>query len=346
MKQIDYSILTRPIQKSELDSFRSHPKYKIFVGKRATGLLGAFLTFVTLVFLFSLLSTLVEVGLPVWVIVTYLWLIPVLTLAGGWGSRLEARRNEQRTYRQVMFAENNGISVIKTINTPQHQGMIFQDGHTKSSSDVYAGNDGIPFEVGNYHFTIGHGRGSSTYDWGYICIGLKKELPNMMLDGKQNNKLLGITNLPKLLKRDQVLSLEGDFDKYFTLYAPKTYEQDALYVFTPDVMALMIDNAAPYDAEIIGNRLYVYSSKQFTMTDPSTLKRIFTIIELVGNKTRSQSEKYTDAQSLNTAGRVAEHGRQLRNRFSLRKLFYVVGFVLTMLLSVVLGFIGGGSSSP
>ena len=39
--------------------------------------------------------------------------------------------------------------------------------------------------------------------------------------------------------RTQVLSLEGDFDRYFTLYCPKEYERDALYVFTPDLMALL-----------------------------------------------------------------------------------------------------------
>lgn len=62
--------------------------------------------------------------------------------------------------------------------------------------------------------------------------------------------MFGLTGVAGLFARDQVLSLEGDFDRYFTPYCPKQYERDALSVFTPDLMALCIDEAAPFDIEI------------------------------------------------------------------------------------------------
>ncbi|MEO7546479.1 MAG: hypothetical protein ABIT21_09370 [Terrimesophilobacter sp.] len=74
-------------------------------------------------------------------------------------------------------------------------------------------------------------------------------VPNMILDAKSNNFLW--TNLPQNFSRNQVLSLEGDFDKHFTLYCPKEYEHDALYVFTPDLMTRLIDHAAGYDVELV-----------------------------------------------------------------------------------------------
>lgn len=49
-----------------------------------------------------------------------------------------------------------------------------------------------------------------------------------------------------------MLSLEGDFDRYFTLYCPGDYERDALYVFTPDLLALLIDESRHFAANALG----------------------------------------------------------------------------------------------
>ncbi|GAA1220365.1 hypothetical protein GCM10009655_19930 [Rhodoglobus aureus] len=58
----------------------------------------------------------------------------------------------------------------------------------------------------------------------------------MVLDARANNQLFGFSNLPKSFARDQVLKLEGDFNEHFTLYSPRHYERDALYVFTQHPM--------------------------------------------------------------------------------------------------------------
>jgi hypothetical protein len=98
-------------------------------------------------------------------------------------------------------------------------------------------------------------------------IQLDRALPHMVLDAVQNDrKILGqrVSNLPARFDLAQRLSREGDFDRYFTLYAPADYERDALYVFTPDLMALLIDEAGSgeggsMDVEIIDDRMYVYA---------------------------------------------------------------------------------------
>ncbi len=47
------------------------------------------------------------------------------------------------------------------------------------------------------------------------------------------------------------LELEGDFGKHFELHVPAGYERDALYVLTPDVMQVLIDEAADRRVEIV-----------------------------------------------------------------------------------------------
>ena len=78
----------------------------------------------------------------------------------------------------------------------------------------------------------------------------------MVLDARSNNGLFGGTNLPSQFSKDQILSLEGDFSEYFTLYCPREYERDALYVFTPDLMALLIDQTSTFDVEIVDDWMF------------------------------------------------------------------------------------------
>jgi hypothetical protein len=53
------------------------------------------------------------------------------------------------------------------------------------------------------------------------------------------------------LYRSQALSLEGDFDRYFTTYSPDGYGADALYFLTPDVMVDLVETAIGWDVEFV-----------------------------------------------------------------------------------------------
>ena len=48
----------------------------------------------------------------------------------------------------------------------------------------------------------------------------------MVLDARSNNGLFGGTNLPSQFSKDQILTLEGNFSEYFTLYCRREYERD------------------------------------------------------------------------------------------------------------------------
>jgi hypothetical protein len=153
-------------------------------------------------------------------------------------------------------------------------------------------------------------------------------MPNIVLDSRANNSIFG-SNLPATLRKDQVLQLEGDFDRYFTLYCPKEYEQDALYIFTPDLMALLIDEAAPYDVELVDEWMFVYSSKPFELADPAVLQRLFRIADTVGAKALDQTERYADERVGDfDANIVAPQGARLRRGTPVIAIVFVVIFVV------------------
>ena len=202
------------------------------------------------------------------------------------------RRNQQaRRYRLMHFADAHGLSYVGDINSPNQPGMIFDIGTGRLATDVLAGAVPRPVEFGNYTYTTGTGKTQQTHVWGYVSIGLAHRLPHIVLDARRND-FLG-SNLPASFSRAQRLSLEGDFDKHFTLYAPEGYERDALYLFTPDVMARLIDKASALDIEIIDDRLYLYSKDPTVTLDPDRWQWLGGVIGALSGKL-AQWERWRD----------------------------------------------------
>lgn len=174
-------------------------------------------------------------------------------------------------------------------------------------------------------------------DLGYLAIRLPRRLPNIVLDARSNDRgpFSSLRNAPIA---SQHLSLEGDFDTHFRLYVPAGYERDALYVFTPDLMALLIDEAGDLDVEIRDDRLIVYRPGGFDLTAPSTWERFERIRDTVGAKMRSQTDLYVDdrpqAPDLQfarpTTNEVGTGGRRLRRGVP-RPVWWGLGIVVVVL---------------
>jgi hypothetical protein len=214
------------------------------------------------------------------------------------------------------FAEANGLLFTELTADPEYPGVIFTLGQTvdRQCRDHISSQSGRFFDVGEFYsrFAIDSpielGR-----SWGYIAIRLDRRLPHMMLKSRiENRQSLAV---PADLAGEQTLPLEGDFNSWFTLYAPLEYERDALYFFTPDLMALFVEEAAPFDAEIVDDWLFVYSNSVFTALGPEGYERVFRIIDLVGDRAGKRSSHYSDARlGDRTANVVAAPGARLRRR--------------------------------
>ncbi|WP_314426156.1 hypothetical protein [uncultured Microbacterium sp.] len=183
------------------------------------------------------------------------------------------RRSRVTRYRLDAFARANGMSYEARVSDPRLPGMVFGLGHSRVATDLVRGDRPRFVEFGNFQYTTGSGKNATTHRWGYVAVKLDVPLPNIVLDAKGNNGFG--SNLPAAFQREQRLSLEGDFDRYFTLYCPTGYEQDALYLFTPDIMARFIDNAAELDVEIVDDWLFLYTQRRVTTLDPANWAWLF-----------------------------------------------------------------------
>lgn len=244
----------------------------------------------------------------------------------------------ERRMRLDRFAQANALLYTPRTPDPRYPGMIFGLGHDRVASDHMRSTSGRFLDFGNYQYVTGSGKESTTHNWGYLALELDRQLPNMMLDAKSNNSFFG-TNLPSTLRKNQVLSLEGDFDKYFTLYCPQEYERDALYVFTPDLMALLIDETSAFDVEIVDNWMFVYSAQPLDVAKVDIVSRLIRIVDTVGAKTLSQTERYRDERvAVPTANAVAPQGRRLKRGVSVTAIIVFGGILLFNIVRIVSDF--------
>jgi hypothetical protein len=215
------------------------------------------------------------VFVPLAAIAAVIVLIAVLALRGG-------RSSKERWLRLDTFARANGMTYVPSLPQPHLPGMIFALGSDRQATDLVRGELPRFVEFGNHRYVTGSGDNRSTVSWGYVAVRLDVPLPHIVLDAVGNN---GVgTNLPSAFDRRQRLSLEGDFDRYFHLYCPRGYEADALYLFTPDVMARFIDNAAQLDVEIVDDWLFLYSRRDLSTLDPATWAWLFATVAALLDK--------------------------------------------------------------
>jgi hypothetical protein len=200
-------------------------------------------------------------------------------------------------YRITRFAAANQLAYGHD-EVVAYPGVIFGTGTDPVAERRLTTTAGRRVEIGNYRYTItGENRDDArVYGWGYVCITLDRRLPHLLLDAKANDSsVFGIrtSNLPVDLAHDQRLSLGGEFDDKFTLYAPSDYGRDAFYIFAPDLMALFIDRLGTFDVEIIDDTMFVYGGR-FDLLDPRTYAWLQELVDTVVARTVRRTERYND----------------------------------------------------
>ncbi len=353
-KRIDYSALTERIDKAELA--RSTEETSRLAGDGGFSRAG-WITVMVMVSILVFMLTAFFVGLAAIVIMgevhweAFSWgggilvggsiiLIGFLyrrSLIGLYDTAIEGFTNSMR-YRLRRFASENGLRFFVTGDDPHWPGMMFGRGRKVIRREHLRPIESDAFEYGNMARVDGSNRGARSYTEGaYLAIKLENSLPNIALVSRRRNPFVSDSALQSLVK-SQVLSLEGDFDKHFTLYCPEGYERDALYIFTPDLMALFIDHSSRFDAEIIDNRMFVYLGKQLDLRHPIVHKRFLSIVDNVAAKALSQTERYRDSrQETFRAHGVAPAGRRLATTISVSGVVLAIVLVGFPILGLTMG---------
>lgn len=154
----------------------------------------------------------------------------------------------------------------------------------------------------------------------FVAIPLSRRVPNIVLLAKG----LGMLTLAGIgLDGRQRLSLEGNFDRTFTLYCPEGYERDALEIFAPNLMSKLVETTGGCDVELVDDWMFVYS-RPGRYRSGAALTAVEDATAMVQATVRRQTSRYTDqrAQAARTttvspqehaarAGGIAPAGRRV-----------------------------------
>lgn len=326
---IDYSPLTQPVTKEDIRAYSARYKQPFSaLGPIAIGVFGLLLA---LFIVEGAASGEYHSTIPLIVF----FVLPVILISCL--IALSNRAGKKRRARLYKFALANNVELTVDRPNTNYVGMIFDEGHSRMIKEALLFPDGR--EIGNYMYVTGSGKNRTTHSWGYIRVKLSRRLPHMVLDAKSNNLLKRFSNLPDGFNKSQTLSLEGNFNDYFTLYAPKEYERDALYVFTPDVMAAVIDAGARYDIEVIDDTLILYASIGLQIDNETQLQNMMRVVDTISGELKDQSKYYADERvgdrSLNS---IAAQGYRLKSGVKIGTIIATIGIIIYAILSVVSTF--------
>jgi hypothetical protein len=344
---IDTTALTEKVRRRDVRrSWRAlvaeHPEARDITGTVRRFILGVPTFFVPLgllAFVLILIAEASEGGPDVLTAVIVISVLGGLMLfAGvicGWAWwRLYRRRPRRRVNHRLMgFAAANG--------------MTYSPGPTKAARDsplrhrgslnVYrvlrtAGERGVEFA--NYELATSTSTSTSPQFGGYCALRLPVALPNILLRSEDGPRRPLHTSA--VLQESQRLSLEGDFDRSFRLYCPEGYERDALYLFTPDVMARLVDHVRGLDVEIVDDWMFLISARDLVTDDDERWVALADAVDALDDRierwgqwrderVRNGDPVGGDARSGRGSG-VAKPGRRLRTAWSAGTIV-IVGFV-------------------
>jgi len=152
------------------------------------------------------------------------------------------------------FAKVNGWEYLENGDASREVGLMFRQGHSKKISNQISGvlEDGRHFKIFEYEFSIGHGKQRRVYNYVVFSFKFDGSFPELYLNNKHNSYNI---------YTGKKLSLPKEFEEKFTLSAPEEYEIEALEIFTPDVLAALIDGDFKHDIEFIDSRMIIFRDK-------------------------------------------------------------------------------------
>ncbi|QOD42914.1 hypothetical protein [Clavibacter zhangzhiyongii] len=189
----------------------------------------------------------------------------LLVVSGSWVIRSRGRRGGYRAHlRLVRFAAANGMEYLPG---PMSDGRFGSARRFFDLTRVMRPTLAPGIEFGNHEIvTAGRREGAPRFG-GYAMIRLAHEMPHIRVIARRGVVRRALTMMSRP-DREQRLSLEGDFDRHYALHCPAGSERDALHLFTPDILALLIDRVRGLDVEVVGDRLLLTSFDDVVTCDP------------------------------------------------------------------------------
>ncbi len=138
--------------------------------------------------------------------------------------------------------------------------LLFEMGDSREAGNGIIGSyDNQPFHIFEYEYTVGSGKHKTTYSFTVFEVKFTGTFPHLYLNYKSD----WYSNTPSIFSSLAKISLTSEFEDKFKLYSPKEYEIETLEIFTPEILALLLDSGWNHDMEFVDGELIIYQRAKF-----------------------------------------------------------------------------------
>jgi len=203
----------------------------------------------------------------------------ILTLVVSYFAIREIHRRAIRFWQDV--AASYGFSYSTTLAVGEEEGLMFGQGHSRYATHVLSGTlHGFPFRTFQYQFQKGQGKSTRTFAFTVYEFTSTGRFPQLYLNYRNDFNPAELSRFPSRVV------LPPEFEQRFRLYVPESYEIEALQLFTPDTLALLLDEKWEDDLELRDGKLLAYcaSTGQNVHRFMDQLEKVSRLIEHFGTK--------------------------------------------------------------
>ncbi|WP_449407435.1 hypothetical protein [Microbacterium maritypicum] len=205
-----------------------------------------------------------------------------------------------RRVKIAAFAWRNGWAYADLLTRTRRPGSAFtRVAQGQERAVVACDDERMPFELGHHH-SVSRGQEAATVQrpFAFIELPLPSAVPHIVLA----NRTRSIIPTLGLGRGAAKMELEGEFASVFRLIVPDGYQQDALYIFTPDLMARVIDLGSRAEIELVSDRLYVYLPGSTRFDRAEVMQAAVTLAEEFHRRFAARTAMYRD----DAAGALAQ----------------------------------------
>ncbi len=155
------------------------------------------------------------------------------------------------------FCKVNGGEYKQTGNPNTEKAIMFKQGDFNNIKHVALFEEGKnQTKIFQYSFSKKNSVTDKNYQaYNYTVISIKVEgsLPHIYLNYKRDSYGLNI---------GKKVSVPLEFEKSFQVSIPEGYHIEALEIFTPEILAKILDQEIKVDIELVDNQIYFFIEKQ------------------------------------------------------------------------------------
>jgi len=163
------------------------------------------------------------------------------------------------------FADDHHWKYEETGSCQEEKAILFTAGISRQMRNTVSGVvDNHPIRIFQYSFNIQQNKQKKVYSYTVFEFKFSGRFPHFYLN--RHDDQFGSSTGEKV-------SLPTEFEKEFTLYAPRQYEIEAHQIFNPEILSYILDSDLRYDVELVDEKLFIF--KNYHINNRADLEKEF-----------------------------------------------------------------------